>query len=149
MLLMLSAIISAALYRIGGAGREEIPFANSQYRDTGIPILLFLYLTFIVGATWYLALIVGLAVCGLIRTYWDFIDGNDNMYLHGGGIGVSFIPLAWHGVGLHQIVLYTLILAVSMGALNTFCNRVRVPYSVWVEELFRGFIIFVALGVML
>lgn len=148
MWLLLSTAISSILYRIGGAGKEEIPFANSQYRDTGIPILLFLYLTFAVGATWYLALAVSLLVCGFIRTYWDFINGKDLIGLHAVGIGASFIPLVWDGVSWLAVVAYTAILVIVMGGGNWLCNRYNIPYAVWIEELSRGAILFLAIHVL-
>ena len=148
MWLLLSAAISSILYRVGGQGPEENKLANSQYRDTGIPILLFLYLAFAVGVTWYLALIVALAVCGMIRTYWDFITGDDNKFLHGAGIGLCFIPLAYDGVSWLAIGAYSAILTLVMGGLNVLCTRVRIPGSVWVEELAGGAVIFLASPVL-
>jgi hypothetical protein len=146
-MIIILSLISSLLYRIGGAGKEEIPFANSQYRDIGCPVVILIVLLSM-GFTWYLCLASALLVLGFIRTYWDFITGNDNMYLHGFGIGMSMIPLAWSGVPWLNIVAYTSIVALSVGVLNTICTRYYVKYSVWVEEFFRGAVIVLALLVL-
>jgi len=133
------AIISAILYRTGGASREEIPFANSQYRDTGCPILVLIALL-MAGMTWYLAFASALLVLVLIRTYWDScLGGTDSMFAHGFGLGLCMIPLHWSGVAWWQIGAYTLILSVSYGILNWFVNKFQIPFRVWIEECFRGF----------
>jgi hypothetical protein len=140
-------ILSACLYRWGGASREELPLANSQIRDIGCPVIVFGYFMAL-GVTWYIALVAAFAILGLIRTYWDFITGEDNLWLHGAGIGICMTPLCWDGVSWVAVVAYTAILAVTMGALNTFCTRVTVPFAVWIEELFRGAVIIAAIPVL-
>jgi hypothetical protein len=146
-MIFLASAISACLYRVGGASKDEIPFANSQYRDIGCPVIVFGYLLTL-GVTWYLALVVGLAVCGLIRTYWDFITGDDNLWLHGAGIGLCMTPLCWDGVSWMGVLAYTAILSVTIGGLNTLCTRVTVPGAVWIEELFRGAVLIAAIPVI-
>jgi hypothetical protein len=147
MVIFILAIVSALLYRIGGAGKEEIPFANSQYRDIGCPVIVLIVLLSM-GFVWYICLACSLLVLGFIRTYWDFINGKDNMYLHGIGIGLSMLPLAWYGVAWLNIVAYTAIVAFSVGVLNTICTRITIKHSVWVEELYRGWIIVFALNIL-
>lgn len=148
MLILLLSLVSSVLYKFGGCGREEIKFANSQFRDIGCPIVIFVVLM-LNGITWYLALASSLIVLGFIRTYWDFVYKNtDNMYLHGVGIGLGMIPLYWSGLLWFPIVLYTATISLTMGALNTICTRFKVPASVWVEELFRGFIIVYAMKLL-
>ena len=146
-MIFILSILSACLYRIGGASKEEIPFANSQYRDIGCPIIVFSYLM-VLGVTWYLALISSLFVLGMIRTYFDFINGDDNLYLHGFGIGICMFPLMFDGVLWYGVVAYTLVLGLFIGGLNTLCTRVYIPYSVWFEELFRGLLIIAAIPIM-
>jgi hypothetical protein len=146
-MIFLASVISACLYRIGGAGKEEIPFANSQYRDIGCPVIVFIYLLTL-GVTWYLALAAALAVLGMIRTYWDFLTGEDNLWLAGAGIGICMTPLCWDGVSWMGVLAYTAILSVTMGGLNTFCARVTVPGAVWIEELFRGAVLIAAIPVL-
>ncbi len=147
MILFILALVSSALYRTGGAGTDEIPFANSQYRDIGCPVIVLIALL-MMGHVWYLALLSSLLVLGFIRTYHDYLTGDDNLYLHSLFIGLSMIPLAWSGVDWWRIVAYTSILTVSIGGLNTYCTRNAVKYSVWVEELSRGFIIVIALAIL-
>jgi hypothetical protein len=151
MLIILLSIVSGICYRIGGQGAEENPWANSQYRDIGCPVIVFGYLLTL-GVTWYLALLSALAILGLIRTYYDRLGGfnknNDNMYLHGAGIGLSMIPLCWDGVSWIGIVAYTAILALTMGGLNTLCTRVSIPKSVWIEECYRGAVLIAAIPVI-
>lgn len=147
MMLLIEAIISSILYRIGGAGKEEIPFANSQYRDIGCPVLVSIVLIQ-GGIPWFIALASGLIVLGFIRTYWDFITGDDNMYLHGFGIGLGMVPLYWYGIHWWAILAYTAVLVITIGGLNTFCYRVRVPFSVWIEECYRGFVIIYAMKLL-
>lgn len=146
MIVLISSIISSALYRIGGAGKEEIPFANSQYRDIGCPAVLLITLSFMFGISWQVVLSAALVLL-FIRTYHDY-TGQDNMYLHGLFMGLSLIPLHWVGVSWVAIAVYSLVLACLMGLLNTICTRVRVPFSVWVEELFRGFLLIYALKIL-
>lgn len=136
---ILLSVLSSILYRIGGMDKKIIPFANSQFRDIGCPILVLIILLQH-GILWYLAALASLLVLGFIRTYHDY-TGQDNMYLHGLFIGFSMLPLYWSGVQWYQIVLYSASLAIVMGALNTFCTRVSVQFSDWIEELTRGFII--------
>jgi hypothetical protein len=139
-MIIILSLISSILYKIGGSGKEEIPFANSQYRDIGCPVVILIVLLSIGSSL--------LALC-FIRTYWDFVYNNhDNLYLHGLGIGMSMIPLAWSGVDWLNIVAYTSIVALSIGILNTICTRYYVKYSVWVEEFFRGAVIVLALLVL-
>ncbi len=146
MTIFILALLSAAFYRVGGAGREEIPFANSQYRDIGCPVVILIALISI-GFVWYISLVCSLLVLGFIRTYHDW-TGKDNFFLHGLFLGLSMLPLAWYGVALLNIVAYTSIVAFSVGVLNTFCTRNAVKYSVWIEEIFRGWIIVISLLVL-
>jgi hypothetical protein len=146
-MIFLAATLSAIAYRWGGASREELPFANSQIRDIGCPVIVFGYLLTL-GVTWYLALVAALAILGMIRTYWDFLTGEDNLWLAGAGIGICMTPLCWDGVSWMGVLAYTAILSVTMGGLNTFCTRVTVPFAVWIEELFRGLVIIAAIPVL-
>lgn len=130
-------------YRIGGAGREEIPFANSQFRDIGCPIILLVALLSLGFPFWH-SFISSLLVLGFIRTYHDY-TGKDQMSLHGLFIGLSLLPLAMVGAGFLTIVAYSAILGSTMGFVNFVCNKWSVPHSVWIEECFRGFIIIAGL----
>jgi hypothetical protein len=145
---LILAAASALLYRLGGAGKEEIPFANYQYRDIGCPIVVLAWLL-LAGFTWYLALASAALVCLLIRTYHDY-TGADNMYLHGLGIGLAMTPLYWSGVAWYAIAAYAVILGLGMGLLNTLCTRVNgIPFKVWIEELSRGCLIIAAMEMLI
>jgi hypothetical protein len=133
------ALASAWLYRVGGAGREEIKYADSQYRDIGCPVVVLVALV-LMGFTWYLALASALCVLGLVRTYHDW-TGSDNFYLHGLGIGLSMAPLYWSGVAWFAIAAYAVILGLSMGVWHWLLEKFKVPVRVWWDELFRGFLI--------
>jgi hypothetical protein len=140
-------ILSAILYRIGGMDKKIIPFANSQFRDIGCPIVVLAMLVF-VGTPLLLALAASALVLLFIRTYHDY-TGSDNMFLHGLFIGASMFPLYWSGSEWYAIVIYAAVLALSMGILNIVINKIRVPFSDWIEELFRGAVIILALPILL
>lgn len=146
-MIFLASVISACLYRVGGASKDEIPFANSQYRDIGCPVIVFGYLLTL-GVTWYLALVAALAILGMIRTYFDWLLGRDDMFAHGAGIGLCMVPLMWDGAHVIGIVTYTAILSISMGVLNILCRRLWTAGSVWIEELYRGAVIIAAIPVI-
>lgn len=130
-----AALICAVLYRLGGIGK---PF-NTKVRDLGCPAIFTAYLLIIwrpESALGWVMLIPAFGLMfGALTTYWDFITGNDNFWLHGFAIGLATFPLFWAGIHWWAIASYSLALAVGMGAWSKAIG--------WdtLEEGGRGFLI--------
>lgn len=147
------ALISGFLYRLGGLSKEQakqqIPWCpswliNSKTRDIGCSVLavgwMFLFLP---KFEWYIYLISFGLMWGALSSYWDFINGDDNFWLHGFAVAFSFIsfPISdgeWVGFGVRCIAL-----AVLMGG---WCAIFK---NDWVEELGRGAFIVATLLILL
>ena len=81
---------------------------------------------------WWVYLISFGAMWGMLTTYWDFLFGYDNFFMHGAGIAFAFIPFAivsggWLGFGIRFISL-----ALTMGIWSKCFGDVDV------EECGRG-----------
>lgn len=139
MIYVVGSILGAVCYRLGGMAGM-----NTKCRDFGVP-LVFLGTVYMAGHWSFYAVGAAVLLFGALTIYWDWLfGGEDNFYMHGFMCGVSMFPLYWAGVHWWAVLSYAVILAASMGALNTFITRVKVPLSDWLEELFRGFIIIMA-----
>ena len=139
---ILMAFLSAFCYRLGGLGKDQakqqIPWCpawliNSKTRDVGCSLLTIIWVyLFCPHVAWYLYLLSFGLMWGALSTYWDFINGEDNFWLSGFGVGLAMFPIAigsgqWVGFGVRAVVL-----AVLMGA---WCIIFK---NDWVEELGRG-----------
>ena len=122
---VLFTILSAFLYRVGGMSKEEaqekVPwlplwFVNTRARDIGCSVLSVSWMWFFYQPVpWWVYLISFGAMWGMLTTYWDFLFGYDNFFMHGAGIAFAFIPFAivsggWLGFGIRFISL-----ALTMG----------------------------------
>lgn len=143
MIWILSAI-SAVLYRIGGMDKKLIPFANTKFRDFGVPLVM-AFALYQHNIKWYIILACCVLLFAALTTYWDSVFGYDNLYAHGFICGIALFPLTYNGIAWFNIVVYSLCLAIVMGGLNTLCTKVKIPFSDWIEELTRGAVIIIAL----
>ncbi len=150
---ILMSCISAVAYRLGGLSKEQakkqIPWIpawliNSKTRDVGCSLLTIIWVyLFCPHVAWYLYLLSFGLMWGALSTYWDFINGEDNFWLSGFGVGLALFPIAigsgqWVGFGVRAVVL-----AVLMGA---WCIIFK---NDWVEELGRGAFIVLTLPLLL
>jgi len=101
----IGSILSAILYRLGGwggEGREQFPnlpewLFNTKARDIGCAGVGYITFSILVGFTvvpWFIHLICFVLLFGALTTYWDFINGDDNFWLHGFACGVAYMPYA-------------------------------------------------------
>lgn len=149
LLIIILSLLSAIFYRIGGAGKEEISFARGWIRDTGCMFCLAIA-CFLSGYGYFMPLFIS---CGLfyasITTYWDFIFKYDNYWIHGFMLGFSMIPMYFFNAGVEffPIILRSLVLSVSFGALSL------IPWpkkaNVWIQESGRGALIIATLPIIL
>lgn len=130
---LIASCLSALLYRLGGIGKPW----NTRFRDAGCPLValgLWWYIDgFSLSQWWAYLLVFGLS-WGALSTYWDWITGKDNFYLHGFFCGLATFPLFWCGVHWWAILARAIVCAVGIGL-----------WSKWIgndttEESGRGFI---------
>ena len=124
--ILIACILSALCYRCGGMGKEDtaepkwIPkwMRNTKARDLGCPTVMLIALWLMEGFKlpywWVYLLTFGLNFAAL-TTYWDFMFGYDNFYMHGLMIGLAGIPLLWCGVPTPVVMLRIVICALGMG----------------------------------
>ncbi len=147
------AVLSGFLYRLGGLSKEQarqqIPWCplwiiNSKTRDVGCSLLAVLWMIlFHPHVHWYVHLIYFGLMWGALSTYWDFLNGKDNFWLHGFGVGVAFIFYAiatgdWIGFSVRCLAL-----AILMGA---WCAIFK---NDWIEEYGRGAFVIATLPILL
>lgn len=162
---------SGLFYRLGGLGddgKKLLPFLpewafDEQVRRIGCMLCGLAYMLlhgYGIKAIVPHVLAAG-AFYGLITTYWDFITGEDNFYLHGFSVGFAYIPYAVHttiygGNVWGMFILRCLALAGVMGGLNAFLHsqfaKRKLPkkilkYRDWIEEIARGAAIVLSLKV--
>ena len=143
MIYILAIMLSAFLYRAGGAS-----WGHTKWRDFGCPAVFMGYMSYSFGWHWLL-IITGIVMFMALCTYWDSVFGYDNFYMHGFAVGASTVALAWANQTWVEIAAYSIILALVMGILNWIVNKYHVPFSDWIEELSRGAIIIAATKVFL
>jgi hypothetical protein len=151
--LLLLSVASGLLYRAGGCSPEDLkeefgwmpePFRSfPKKRDVGCNVLS-ITAALLVGCTgpwWAWLLVFGLTWASL-STYWDFLFGFDNHWMHGWVIGMSMLPIAFYcdpvGLGWRAVAL-----AVLMGGLS------KTTGDASLEEFARGFVMPMTLGVLL
>ena len=141
-ILLVGMILSAILYRLGGAGKtgDCFDFARRSWvRDWLIPPVM---LTCLALTTQFhlIYIYVYLLVWGLmgaaLSTYYDPIFKYDSMYAHGFGIGLSTLPLIFAGVHWYSITIYMVALSLFMGLISHKTKLV----PKW-KELIRGALI--------
>lgn len=140
---LVGAVISAVLYRMGGAKGY-----NTKFRDLGCPTVFMACLLVnwrpdtLLG--WLLLIPVFGLMFGGLTTYWDELFGKeDNFFMHGFMIALACFPLFWAGIHWWAIGIRCVILAVSMGVwCKIFSNDI-------VEECGRGAFIILSLPILL
>jgi len=143
LIIAISCVISATLYRAGGMSQEStakpawIPLwmRKSWVRDGLCPLVLLGAVIALFGLKidywWAYLLTYGLS-WGALSTYWDFITGDDNFYLHGLGCSLATIPLLWCEVPWWIILLHGIVCTVGMGLWSSYTD------TDWLEEKGRG-----------
>ena len=129
---LIASAVSAVLYRLGGAKGF-----NTKFRDIGCPLVLLGAVIALfglhLGFWWAYLLCFGLSF-GFLTTYWDFLFGYDNLWIHGLALGLAGIPLIWCGVPWWIILARLTLCTVGMGLWS----------KIWgndiIEETGRGFL---------
>jgi hypothetical protein len=148
--LILLSLACSVLYRIGGASTEDreeefpwLPFKPWKARDVwcGVVTLLAGFLVGLRAPWWAWVLAFGLHWAAL-STYWDFLYGYDNHWMHGFFIGLSFLPIMFFCEPT-ALMIRTFLVTVLMGGYSTLeGNATR-------EELGRGVVMPITLAVVL
>jgi len=149
--LIILTVLSALLYRLGGMGQDgrdkypELPgwLFDTKSRDVGCG-LCSIGAFFVCGLhhdllpwvqTWQLVLACVVSVptqLGALSTYWDFLFGFDNHWMHGFMCGIAFFPLAIVTGAWIGFVARSVALALIMGGISALSGDDDV------EELGRG-----------
>jgi len=143
--LFLLSCLSGVLYRLGGwggEGREKYPNVpgwvfDSKARDVGCSLVAVGtvgLLGLLPPAPWWAYLLSFLLLFGALTTYWDFLFGYDNFYMHGAMCGLAFAPFMWFGEPL-ELGIRILVLGTLMGVWSGIVGKD------WLEEFGRGFFI--------
>jgi hypothetical protein len=144
LVIVLACIVSAILYRAGGMGKEAtaepkwIPIwlRKSWVRDWLLPGVLLSSLFSLLGPFSFLSLGMVLLFYILsgaaLSTYWDFLFGYDNYWVHGFFCGLAGVPLIWAGIPWPLIVGRLIICTVGMGLWSKLVGKD------YVEEMGRG-----------
>ena len=145
-ILMLS-LLSMICYRLGGMGddgRKKFPklpkwFFNTKARDIGCGLCViasFYALGLLQGIIlWKAILCTVLCIplhLGALSTYFDFINGEDNFWLHGFVCGLAIFPLIIITGLWWQFALRSFVLAILMGGISALSGNDNV------EEFSRG-----------
>jgi hypothetical protein len=147
LLILFGSVLSAILYRMGGAGKYGqwyAPILNTKWRDFGCPAVA---LT-IIGLTysWHWTMILSFPLMfGALTTYWKkSVTAKDKHWIyHGLGVSIALLPTAIHEGFWIGFLLRCLILPVSMMLVTKYLsNPVR-------EELGRGAVIVLTLPLLL
>ena len=150
LILIILSIISAILYRIGGASKQDrekefpwLPFKPWKSRDvwSNAVTLLGALAVGVTGPWWAWLLAFGLSWASL-STYWDELFGYDNHYAHGFMIGLSMLPLAFFSSPV-ALGLRAIILAILMGVYS------QIEGNATREELGRGFVMPLTFAILL
>ncbi len=147
-IIVISGIISGICYRFGGSAKRGnwLDIARHRWVRGAIcpllALLLYIYLKgFHLSFWWAYLAFYGLSYAA-ISTYWDFLCGFDNHWLHGFFLGLASIPLYWVGVHWWAILIRTIACAVLIGAWS----------AIWkwdiAEEWGRGFIFTVSVWLL-
>jgi hypothetical protein len=147
-MIWLFSAISACMYRAGGMKK---PF-KSWMRDWLIPAVVIATMILLKGfhISWWWAYLLQYLLLGYaLSTYWDFITGEDNFWLHGFFCGLGMLPFIFCSIPWWLILIRAIILAISIGGLNLVINKIPwLPFKDWAEELFRGFIVIITLPLL-
>ena len=110
-IIILLTIVCCVLYRSGGIGK---PF-DTKFRDLGCPTAQTLALI-VLGFHNPLALFFSFGITfGALTTYWDFINEEDNFWLHGLFVGLAAFPVAIVTGHWWMFIVRALIIAIWSG----------------------------------
>ena len=152
-IIFMLTILSGVFYRLGGwggEGRKKYPSApawlfDTKARDIGCTLCCWagMITLFGLGIPWYIHLASFLMLFGSLTTYWDFLFGYDNHYIHGLACGVAYFPYAiisgdWVGFAVRAVAL-----AVSMGLISQLSG------DDVIEEVGRGAVLPATLPILL
>lgn len=143
-------IITAILWRVGGAGKEEIKFAKAWYRDTLIPILNAGY--FLLTANVFLAGAVFLGTSSIRLGYGAYDPEHDSKpsFLakltkdrDGWKIRMLYGGITSFAIGIFPAIYYQswtgLLTYVCFNIFSEYIlNTTKVKSNVWVVELLTG-----------
>ena len=155
------SMASLILYRLGGMKGK---WFNTKIRDLGCPTAALVWmLIFTRGYSFFTHFIAFGLLFASLTTYYDESKNKikdslarlinwqypkDNLYLHGGMIGLAYFPYAVE-IGIYFNFFYrAVLLGVFMGALNYVANKYKIPHSDWVEECGRGAMIVLTLPIL-
>jgi hypothetical protein len=144
-LITLAAVcLSGVFYRAGGMSKDTtaepkwIPLwlRKSWVRDWLLPgVLLLPLFSFLALSSWLslgMCLLFYILSGAALSTYWDFLFGHDNFWMHGLVCGLAGVPLIWAGVPWPLIVGRIVVCTVGMGLVSKLSGKD------WVEEMGRG-----------
>lgn len=143
-----AALISAVTYRLGGAAEDEhwynfLKNNNLRIRDAGCSLIALGCMCWIlkIHIPYWIHIIAFFLTFGALTTYWDRLFGHDNHYMHGGMIGLAYLPYAVAGaISWEMLALRVIVLALLMGIWSKLNGN-----AVW-EECGRGAAIQVSLA---
>lgn len=150
--LILLSVVCGIAYRMGGCGPADLqsewgwipaPIRNfPKKRDVGCNLVMLgaALLVSCKGPWWAWLLSFGL-IWASLSTYWDFLFGHDNHFMHGFMIGLSLLPLMIFtgSTGLYFVPVF---LCATMGVWS------KVNGNATIEELGRGFFMPISLGLV-
>lgn len=152
--------IQAALWRIGGAGKEEIKFARSWYRDTIIPVLNFLY--YFWTANFIIGILTGMATLSIRMGYGAYDPEHDTKPswlakltkdregwkirgLYGAitAFSIGLFPTIWatfflYGIVLPEIIIKFICYILIVTIIEIYLSAGRFKGNVWVVETVTG-----------
>jgi len=136
-------IASGVLYRLGGwgdPGRKQFPHLpewlfNTKARDIGCALCGWLGMIILFDSPWWTHFISMGLLFAALTTYWDWLFGWDNHWMHGFACGIAYFPYAivcgsWWGWGLRCLAVAMLMGGISVSSKNDI-----------VEEVGRGSVI--------
>ena len=137
---LIISVLSAICYRLGGSAKKGdwLDCLRQRWvRGAICPLLaIILHLCLIgvnLGFWWVYILFFGLSWAA-ISTYWDWLCGFDNHWLHGFFCGLAALPFIWCGVPWWTVAIRAIVCAILMGVWS----------KIWtidtIEEWGRGFI---------
>ncbi len=146
--LILLSCISSCLYRLGGSSKVDqdkeflyIPrwFKNIPKKRDVMSNIVKLFGVYLLGiqAPFWLGWVLAFGLLwASLSSYWDWMFGYDNHYMHGFMCGFSLLPLVIFGnLGLIPFLIQSVVLGLAMGLWSKYNGNATK------EELGRGFLL--------
>ena len=144
----LLSIGSAILYRLGGSSRadqdKEFPWIPRWFKNIGkkrdvMSNAIKLFSVYLLGiqAPFWLGWVLSFGfLWASLSSYWDWMFGYDNHYMHGFMCGFSLLPLVIFGnLALIPFLIQSVVLGLGMGLWSKYNGNATK------EELGRGFLL--------